>query len=449
MDLLLVSLALALPWLVGILIVHSLLPEQGPNRRLMVTGYGFAAGILTLTMLMRSIDALGLPVNQSILLSSLFVAAAILGTLQLRLRRSFGTTHIINGYFALPRWQQVFTACLLAAVVMRIALLGLEVSWLPLFPWDAYMHWATKSKVWMDAEALVPFVHYDEWLRLQGAGVYTDNHPDYPTTTPLVQTWMNLVLGRWDDALMNLPWVLLLASGAMMFYAQARHAGASPLTGIFFSYLLVSMPIVNLQVALAGYADIFLGFFYLAAVMAFYHWGRNRSWWNGILACAFALACPLIKNEGLFWLLTFLPGLAALLLPRTKFLLIMAAGTASAFILLAVFPEDQQVAGHTLAQLKLQFHAQALLPLFQSLFLFGNWHLLFWLLSTLLVVNMGLAVKHRNAWPTPLFGLGVVLGTATALFLVLFLFTNYSGGAVRHTADSRITLHLAPAWVFF
>ncbi|KAA6186077.1 hypothetical protein F2Q65_06885 [Thiohalocapsa marina] len=36
-----------------------------------------------------------------------------------------------------------------------------------------------------------------------------------------------------------------------------------------------------------------------------------------------------------------------------------------------------------------------------------------------------------------------------ALFFALFLFTGYAGGAVRHTADNRIMLQLAPALLFF
>ena len=37
---------------------------------------------------------------------------------------------------------------------------------------------------------------------------YFDASPEYPPTMPLLQVWSCLVLGRWDDTLMNGPWWL-------------------------------------------------------------------------------------------------------------------------------------------------------------------------------------------------------------------------------------------------
>jgi hypothetical protein len=260
---------------------------------------------------------------------------------------------------------------------------------------------------------------------------------------------MSVSLGRWDDALVNLPWVLLLVAGALLFFGQARRAGVGPLAAVLFCYLLASMPMVNLQTALAGYADIFLGIFYLAAIAAFYQWLRTNDWHDGLLALVFALSCPLLKNEGLFWLLSFVPALALRFLPWRWFLLLVATGVGLAVAALMVIPEDLNVAGHTLASLRLDFRGEAFLPLLESLFVYANWHLLFWLLSALLVASLAVIFLTRTAWPMPLAAVGAALATAVALFFALFLFTGYAGGAVRHTADNRIMLQLAPALLFF
>ncbi len=449
MDFLRVIAALALPWLIGTLIVHYLAPSLEVGRRALVLGYGYLAGVLAITLLMRASDAIGFRLELVNLLSLLLPLSGVVALMAFQIGRPVGGRWLSKAYLELPMWQKILATALLSLAAMRLGGFWLEVYWRPLYPWDAFMHWATKARVWTDAQAILPFVDYDQWLALRGEAVFTDNHPDYPIMTPLLQTWMNLVLGRWDDALMNLPWPLLAFAGGLAYFAQARLAGVGPLTTAVFTYLLLSLPLLNLQIALAGYADIFLGFFYLAAVMAFYQWCSTRDYWQGILSFVFALGCLLIKNEGFFWLLTFLPGIAALLLPRRWFWLLAGLGILAVLAILAFLPTDIKVAGHTLEGLNLHFRTEALVPLLQSLFIFSNWHLLFWLAIALLLTGILKGYLTGSPWPPALFALAIVVATATSLLLILFLFTKFSGGAIRHTAAGRITLQIAPALCFF
>jgi hypothetical protein len=99
----------------------------------------------------------------------------------------------------------VFWWILVAWLALRFALLGLAVTWQPLYPWDAWIQWATKARVWYELGRLAPFALPDAWFAANGA-VYFDSAPHYPSTMPLLQVWANLALGRWDDALMNWPW---------------------------------------------------------------------------------------------------------------------------------------------------------------------------------------------------------------------------------------------------
>ena len=68
-------------------------------------------------------------------------------------------------------------------------------------------------------------------------------------------------------------WALGLGAA---FYGHARAAGASPVTALAFTYMLLSMPLLNTHVALAGYADLLLGACYCAAIMAFHNWSVTR-----------------------------------------------------------------------------------------------------------------------------------------------------------------------------
>lgn len=449
MDLLRISFALGLPWLLGALVVHRIVPVAMAGRRALLLGYGFLVGVMLLTLLMRGLDAAGFGLHLIVLVPVVLLLIAIGALLEYRYPRPFGGVWLSQDYRDLPVWQKLLIAVLLTILAIRFGGLWLEVHWRPLFPWDAYMHWATKSRVWTDAQAIVPFVDYDEWLALQGRGVFTDNHPGYPITTPLLQTWMNLMLGRWDDALMNLPWVLVAAAGGMAFFGQARMAGIGPLAALVFCYFLLSMPILNLQVALAGYADVFMGIFYLAALMAFYHWSNTRFFWQGLLALLLAAGCFLIKNEALFWILALLPGLAAVFFPLRRLILLVGLGILFGVGVLLFFPPDLEVAGHTLAGLGLQFHSDAVIPLLQSLFWFSNWHLLFWMVGFMLLARVIIGFLSGTRWPRPLLALSLILGSAFVLFLVLFLYTGYAVTVVGQTSVGRIALQLAPSFVFF
>ena len=170
---------------------------------------------------MWGLDALGMPLSfwaTAAPASALIILAAVAGTL--RKKPGQPGQSEIRAVFAMPVSHQVLYALLLLLLGLRLATLGLEVLWRPLFPWDATMHWATKAKVWFEFKSMVPFVENPDWLNTGGAGVFTDHHPTYPPTISLLQVWMNLATGRWDESLMNLPWLLCLIALGTAFTAS-------------------------------------------------------------------------------------------------------------------------------------------------------------------------------------------------------------------------------------
>src|SRR3569833_3421050 len=130
-----------------------------------------------------------------------------------------------------------------------------EVVRQPLFPWDAWTQWATKARVWFALRHMVPFEPAPQWLAGTTAA-YFDAAPHYPATVPLWQVWSCVVLGRFDDALMNLPWWLLGVALSLLLYGFLRDRKTSPLFALVATWMIASMPILETHVALAGYADL-------------------------------------------------------------------------------------------------------------------------------------------------------------------------------------------------
>ena len=364
MELLRLTFALALPWLLGVVWLALVLRYPSEGRRAIVVGYGYLLGSVALTLIMRGVDAVGLPLT-FVSVSAAGLALFVLGlALNIRAGRvGLNEGGLGPGLRELPTWQTALLVFFVALIVLRLAGLGLEVIWRPLFPWDASMHWATKAKVWFDASQILPFVDYDTWLKSGNPHVYTDVHPDYPITVPLLQVWVNKALGHWDDSLMNLPWVLCAAALGLAFYGQARLAGVRPVAAMVFTYMLLSLPLLDTHVALAGYADLFLGACYGAATMAFFQWSVTRDRGQAVIAIAMAVSCTLIKNEGLFWALTFVPAWLVVVLPRRQAGLLLSLGLALVIIALWTIPPDLRIAGHSLRELNLYFRGPAVWPI--------------------------------------------------------------------------------------
>ncbi|MBL0038739.1 MAG: hypothetical protein IPP36_09315 [Nitrosomonadales bacterium] len=332
MELSTLVVGLCLPWLFGVVWLRAPWLRATGVTWPTLLGYGYLGGILLTTLVMRLLNALEIRLgffSIGLALLLLTVAGAWLGRKEpWRIRRPGADWHSLAG------WRKIVYAIVLAAIVIRLAGLGLEIMWRPLFPWDAWSQWATKARVWYELGHLAKFVPADIWLSGQLAGAYTDAAPHYPPAIPLIQVWMSYSLGRWDDTLMNLPWLLCAAALGLAFYGQARQWQVSPLFALMFTYFLLSLPILDVHVALAGYADLFMGAFYGLAAMAFFHWARKRDFWQGAMALLFGLGCILIKQPGIAWALTFLPALLIVFMPRAGLVgtSVLAAARCGSFV---------------------------------------------------------------------------------------------------------------------
>jgi hypothetical protein len=295
--------------------------------------------------------------------------------------------------------------------------------------------------VFFDLRSVADFVPLQQWLDLGGQGVYTNIHPDYPIATPLVQAWTAVAIGQWHESLVNLPWLLMWVALGLICYSQTRLAGGSAALATGASYMLLSLPYLNIHVALAGYADLSMAASYLAAVAAFYNWSQSRQTWLLILALGGAGGCLLIKNEGFYWLLSLLPGVLLVLAGLRRGLLTLAALALVLLTALWLMPADVVVAGHSLAEADIRYRPDSWAPIRLSFLVHDNWHFLAYMV---LIALPGALFFWRTTTP-----LAAVIVSALLLYLTLYLFTSNAAGAVMFTSLNRVALQLMPAAGFF
>jgi len=427
--------ALFLPWLLGVAWLRVRWLKADNIAWPTLLGYGYLAGVLCTTLVMRLLDVVGMRLG----FLNIALALVLLIAIGIWAGRGMPWQGLRMGedWHGLADWHKAAFAGLLGLVVIRLGGLGLEVIWQPLFPWDAWSQWATKARVWYEIGHLAPFVPSGRWLQM--GGVFTDSAPHYPPAIPLLQVWTSFGLGRWDDALMNLPWLMGAIALGMAFYGQARQWGIAPLFAMMFTYFLLSLPLLDSHVALAGYADLFMGAVYGLAALAFFHWARSRDTWQGAMAILLGAGCMLIKLPGIGWALTLLPAFWVALAPRAGLIGTAILGVLGLVALLFFGQAGFSLMGYSL---KLVF-TPVWSPLWDNLVVLDNWHLLFYLVAAALFLSLPrlFAPAYR--------AMTVVVGAALVFILTVFFFTQTSIYVESYTVVNRALLHLVPMLLFY
>ena len=165
METLTLSLGVALPWVLGSAALASMgWPRGEPAGTTLALriGFGYVSGALLLTLWMRGLSVLGIAFGwMSIGVPLIAVAAGLLFYALRSQRLSLVATRraLVSAVSpTLPSTQRIVWIALLAWLALRFGLLAAEVAWRPLYPWDAWVQWATKARVWYELGRIVPFL---------------------------------------------------------------------------------------------------------------------------------------------------------------------------------------------------------------------------------------------------------------------------------------------------
>ena len=304
------------PWLLGGTLAYALLKSRGKWNAFIIAGHGYLLGVLITTVLMKASGLLGFAVQFWPLLAlQLLLATAILVWSMMRQTES----QLVRASTVMAAWQVGVVVCLLLLIAARYYLIVNELLLRPLFPWDAWMNWAPEPVAWFfHGGELVPFVSPQQWLEADGkplmythgAGLAWKN----PDTVPLIQLWAMMGLGTSDHPLIYLSWLFVVIAMGSALYGHLRLSGLGILSAVLASYALLSLPLVNVHVALAGYADIWLAAAFGGAVMALYAWQEQGDLGYAIIGLLLAVLCTLLKVPGLVFggILLVLLGIYAL-----------------------------------------------------------------------------------------------------------------------------------------
>jgi len=224
-------------------------------------------------------------------------------------------------------------------------------------------------------------------------------------------------------------------------------------------WLVLSIPLLNTHVALAGYADLWMATAYGLALMAFLQWVRTSEKRQGLLALLLMLICIVIKREGLVWVALFIPALLGARLGKISLLILVGALLSLGGLLWVLGEIAFEVPGlgairlsaellqlPLVGEIKLENHAPWE-PVLRHYFLYSNWHLFSYLvILSLVAASVSLWRYPNQAWQRA--GLIWALGSLMALYF-LFFWTDAYLWAVKATSINRLFLHFMPAFMFW
>jgi hypothetical protein len=433
MDVLTLLIGFAVVWGLGVALLAAIAArgayERATGDLAWAIGCGWFVGAFLLTLWMRVLAQIQVPFG---IASIGLPLAAATGLLVWRAR----TLNICrwNSVFApltgrnLAGWQRAIWLIILGWLAVRFALLLADIVWRPLFPWDAWTQWATKARVWFELRTMAPFVEASEWLQATAPNVYFDAAPRYPATVPLLQVWSAILLGRWEDTLINLPWWLTGIAFGFAIYGYLAREGFEPVTALVGTWLVLSLPILEVHIALAGYADLAMSTYLTLAALWSLRWVRTRRWGDAAIALLLLAACALIKTPGTIWVATLVPGIVIAMLPRQGIriataLFIIAIGT----MLVLARAELMILSYHLHLEFEMPWRA-----LFAAYFAFGNWNLL-WYGALAIAV---LARRH-------LLSKEVAPYTAMVAAGLMFLFFGFAFTSARVWVEDQSTVNRA------
>jgi hypothetical protein len=355
------------------------------------------------------------------------------------------------GFAAWPReWRRPgywLWWLLLGLIAWRLGGLAAEALLRPVFPWDAWSAWMIKAKAWFLLGHYEVYVGAADWHAASQAAARTLGSWNYPELLAWIELWFASAAGGWLEPLVGVVWCGVCVAFALAAYGQWRAVGVDARIAMVLTYALVSLPLLESHVALAGYADVWI----MAILgLATITWLRalvcseRGSWW---VAIALAACLPAIKLEGAVWL-ACLGAIIALerVVPRWR-MPVFGAAAGLAFLAalagLLVFPlpelgwvrvQGAQVSIAAVGTIHLGWHevGGALLG---GLYLLPNWHLL-WYALPLLVILRRARLRHDAIARLA----GLLLIACLAFPCALFLFTDAAAWAADYTSANRIVL---------
>ncbi len=296
--------ALTVPTVLGFLIVSVLLRDEknaGLLERLCLA-YPIGAGIVTVQMFLLGLMRIPLTLWFSASPPLLEIAGLYFLIKKRRIplsgRPSLGLVSEIIGSSA-SGLKKTALVILFALASAKVGAIFIETYLRPIFAWDSFANWSAGAKAFYYSHGLLLDGRPEDFF---GRGLLNRN-ANYPPFNPLMQVWMSLWVGKFDDVLVKLWSPLYLFSMATYLYLfMARETSRLVSLGVLVIFL--SSPLLSVH-AIEVYSDVPLSVYILFSLIMFLQAMRGKnSYWA--LMGLYAGEALFTKDEAPFFVIPLL-----------------------------------------------------------------------------------------------------------------------------------------------
>jgi 4-amino-4-deoxy-L-arabinose transferase-like glycosyltransferase len=184
-------------------------------------------------------------------------------------------------------------------IVAKLGSVFLLTGLRPIYSWDAWSVWCAAAKIFYNAHSLLLDASPQDFFGKNAV----DRIIFYPLHSMLIQVWMSLWIGKFDEVLVKFHSPTYLLSMAICFYyitaREINRLFALALLAVVLSSPLMSYHAIELN------SDLMLGVYLFLASASFLKAMRgNAAYW--VLTGIYSSAALFTKIEALFFVLPFL-----------------------------------------------------------------------------------------------------------------------------------------------
>ena len=461
-------LALAASGALGSVLISASLRALGQSLPLgLIVGAGLPLGLAVGGSLLRSINHFVPSLQQAAWLATglllTCVAIAVLAARKRRRGMPITPDIMVSSSAQGPsnkRWGYGL-AGVLAGSHIGIAVLNNLTR--DIFPWDAFTTWMYRPKAWVLDDHLTPIINAQTWIAEGGATGVPVYASHYPTLLSDIAAWVSALSGNWHVAAASLPWTAAVLALVASVWGLLHAAGTSWFIALFGAVIAISLPLLDMHAALAGYGDLWMALTSGVGLGLLLLWAqinegatlqRQLSQSTLWLGMALLLISTQFKLEGWLWLAMGLVFMGASLLKARQ---LMATAAAMSLLTAAYITTmgatainlgalglwglaDQQIHVGFLGHYALRLY-NPVGDYIDALFLQKNLSLLLFFyvvaLAWLLLKQPKIARHHWLMGALIIASQGVIFGVSS--------FSQY---AESGTAITRLVLHFVPVFIF-
>ncbi len=395
--------AMLTPWVLGFALIRACL-KQRYGHTLLALGGGYLIGLLLIILGLQLYHLIKQPVNLTVLLMiAWFIALPVLFFLPPK-RCTMEEFRLEK---APANWIYMLTICVLLLLLYRWGVSAISLFNKPLLAWDGWLSLSAKAKLLYYDQGIANVQALSDSIEANKHTLVSDSRSYFIS---LIPTYTALAWGAWDDYWVGLPWLGVSISLVMTAIGGLRYLGAKLLPSVLTGYVIASLPVLNNQVELAAYSEIWLAQGLLLSVMVTAIILRYQKW--RLLFILLLAYVSIFLSSDIAWLF---------LLPLIVMIMWRLFGGFSTIALLAIFCGWLYFSGHLLAfdftsGGKLSTDKQ-IMTFVQVWLIQDNWHYL-WLsgVGSLLLIAGGQIVTGAER----VFSLLITAGL-TVLLMMLWL----------------------------